>query len=72
MPRRQGTKFLGIFDRRPLIWLHYVILFSVLILGFYIGDYLFDNFQSSWIMFPWLFVWLSIGDQLIHKILGVD
>lgn len=70
--RKNNKKFLGIFDRRPLIWFHYVLLLGILTLSYYVGDYLFNNFQSLYIMLPWLFVWLSVGDQLIHKILGVD
>lgn len=66
-------KILGIFDKRPLIWFHYVLLVGVLFGGYYLGEYLFSlSSVSNWIMFLWFYIVISIGDQLIHFILGVD
>lgn len=66
-------KIFGIFDKRPLIWFHYVLLVGVLFSGYYLGEFLFDLSTTSWyIMFIWFFVVISIGDQIIHKILSVD
>ena len=66
-------KLFGIFDKRPLIWFHYVLLVGVLFLAWYTGDYLLGvNFTKIWVMAVWFYVWISIGDQLIHKIIGVD
>lgn len=66
-------KLFGIFDKRPLIWFHYVLLVGVLFASYFTGDYLINlNSKSYFIMAIWFYAWISIGDQLIHKILGVD
>lgn len=67
-------KLLGIFDKRPLIWFHYVLLVAALFGGYYLGDLVLDfNSSYSFIkMFIWFFVWIGVTDQLIHLILGVD
>lgn len=66
-------KILGIFDRRPLIWFHYVLLLGVLYGGWYLGDFILgESFIKLPIMLAWFYIFISIGDQLIHKILGVD
>lgn len=69
-------KLWGIFDKRPLIWFHYVLLVGVLYGSWFIGDLLYKSqmlrFYEWYIMLPWIFVFLSIGDQLIHKFLRVD
>lgn len=66
-------KFLGIFSKNPMIWLHYVILTGALFGGYYLGDYLFNLSYTEWYwMALWFFVVISVSDQLIHKILGVD
>ena len=62
-----------IFSRNPLIWFHYVLLLAIIYASYYVGDFLFaTNFVNLWIMLPWFYVWISVGDQLIHFILGVD
>ena len=72
-------KFIGIFDKRPLIWFHYVLLVFVLFGGYFGAAWL--GFISpapslpftSWlILFFWYYVVVSIGDQIIHAILRVD
>jgi len=66
-------KILNFLDRRPLIWFHYVLLVVLLYGSWYLGDIIFaESFIEFWIMAPWLFIWLSIGDQLIHAMIGVD
>lgn len=66
-------KILGIFDRRPLIWFHYVLLIGVLFGGYYLGDLIFNLSNIEWYyMAVWFFVVLSVSDQLIHRVLGVD
>lgn len=68
-----APKILGIFDRRPLIWFHYILLIGILFLSHYIGTLYFNlDSQSYTFMAIWYFLWISIGDQLIHYILGVD
>lgn len=66
-------KWLGFIDKRPLIWLHYVLLLGILFGAYFLGDFLFGSlFNNLWVMGIWFFVFLSIGDQAIHFILGVD
>lgn len=73
-------KIFGIFDRRPSIWFHYVLLTGVLFLAFFSLNYFgFVEMNSSsvqplgWFgLFLWYFAFISIGDQLIHYFLGVD
>ena len=64
------AKILGIFDERPLIWFHYILL-AGLIIGFY---HLMEIqiVYSSLKLIIGLFLVLSVGDQIIHKILKVD
>jgi hypothetical protein len=59
-------KIFGIFDRRLLIWFHYVLLTLVVISLYYPKQFPTLN------LFILLFLILSISDQIIHKILGVD
>jgi len=67
------AKIFGIFDRRPLIWFHYVLLVGALFGGFYLGQTYFNlSNLSTMKMFIYWFVVLSISDQLIHQIIGVD
>lgn len=68
------NKFLGIFDKRPLIWFHYVLLVGALFGGFYLGDFLIPNFSqlNIGLMFVFWYLVISISDQLIHAIIGVD
>lgn len=62
-------KFLGIFDERPLIWFHYVLLVAIILIFYYTQGIILYNSIKLIIL---LFLVISIGDQLIHKILGVD
>lgn len=67
------SKIFGIFDRRPLIWFHYVLLVGALFVGFYAGEAYFGLSKlSPTEMFIFWFIVLSISDQLIHRIIGVD
>ena len=69
----RGKKILGIFDRRPLIWFHYVLLVLAVYGAFILGEALFK--VSEWGIVPMLLFWfvaLSVSDQIIHVLLGVD
>jgi len=68
-----------IFSREPLIWFHYVLLVSVIFLAHYLsgitgveGLVQTSPFFGWIVLFIWYYVFVSIGDQFIHKILGVD
>lgn len=73
-------KFLGFLDKRPLIWFHYVLLTSIVSILIFLMDKtvsppmyrpFFEN--TNWyVAIPLLFLTISISDQLIHKLLGVD
>lgn len=72
-------KLLGIFSKNPLIWFHYILLVGVLFVAFfglnYLGIVQMDSELSvqKWIvLFIWYYAFISIGDQIIHKIIGVD
>jgi hypothetical protein len=67
------SKWLGIFDKRPLIWFHYVLLTGFLFVSFYIGQVFLS--LSSLDTFSMFLFWLAVlwvGDSLIHYFLGVD
>lgn len=66
-------KILGIFDRRITIWIHYIILVISSYLIFKITE-IYSDINSWGIlrMFIFWFIVISILDQIIHKILGVD
>lgn len=72
-------KFLGIFDRRPLIWFHYVPLVGIVTLTYFESVWLnLMTIVNSHPLLGWpailllYYVNLSIGDQLVHFVLGVD
>jgi len=68
-------KMLGIFDTRLLIWFHYVLLIGILFLAHYVGNLYYNLDQQGYLfMAIWYYVWISIGDQIIHSkyILNVD
>ena len=66
-------KILGIFSTNKLIWFHYALLVGAAFLGFYLGEQFLNlSTFSNTQMFIFWFVVLSISDQIIHKILGVD
>jgi len=66
-------KIFGIFDTRSLIWFHYMLLVGALFLFHEIGVKLFDLDNNGYFyMFIYYFLVISISDQLIHYILGVD
>lgn len=67
-------KFLGIFDKRPLIWFHYVLLTGILFIAFFSASMLgiVNQFQqlppTTWvILFVWYFLFITIGDTIIHR-----
>lgn len=69
----------GFLDKRPLIWFHYVLLTGVLFGAFFllnkIGFIEIDSqlSTSSWIfLFIWYYLFISLGDQIIHRVLNVD
>ena len=73
-------KFWGEFSKEPLIWFHYVLLTGVLFLAFFSASWLgIVNMTTqqlpptTWIiLFIWYFLFISLGDQIIHYILKVD
>lgn len=68
-------KIFGIFSKNPMIWFHYILLVGALFLGFYIGDRYFNlSGLSTFYMFIFWYIVVSISDQLIHSkyILNVD
>lgn len=66
-------KWLGFIDKRPLIWGHYVLLIGILYGAYYLGDLVFGSIFTKWyIMLPWFFIFISLGDQAIHFVIGVD
>ena len=62
-------KIWGIFDKRPLIWLHYLILEIIIVVGAIV---LITLDVGTILFFIILFLLLAISDQLIHYFLGVD
>lgn len=68
-----ADKLLGFLDKRPLIWFHYVLLLFVLWVANYAGNFCFNlNLQNIWIKLIWYYVWISLGDQIIHLIIKED
>lgn len=70
-------KLFGILDKRPLIWLHYVLLTLVVMLGIYFNFFGFQFYKTItlknfFMAFIPYFLLISLSDQLIHRILGVD
>jgi hypothetical protein len=64
---------IGIFDKRPLIWFHYVLLVGAMFVGFYFGEaYLNLSQLNPFQMFIFWYIIVSISDQLIHFFIGVD
>ena len=59
-------KLFGFIDMRPLIWLHYLMLWILISLWF--GTL----FTTSLIIVLVGTLFIGIADQIIHKILGVD
>lgn len=78
-----SKKYLGILDKRPLIWFHYFLLVGIIFFTYWISSIsgIMGLISSSgilikslgWILlFILYYFFISIGDQLIHFILGVD
>ena len=66
-------KILGIFSKDPLIWFHYILLVGALFGLHWLGGTLFNLDYKPWyFMVIWYFVGLSLSDQLIRKVIGVD
>jgi hypothetical protein len=66
-------KLLGIFDKRIKIWFHYVLLVGALFGGFYLGESFFNLSKlNTFQMFIFWYIILSVSDQLIHYLIGVD
>jgi hypothetical protein len=68
-----------LLSREPLIWFHYALLVFVIFgthwLSQIIGleSYLMTNKWLGWtLLFIFYYIFLSLGDQLIHYILKVD
>lgn len=61
-------KFLGVFDLRPLYWFHYVPLVAVVALFYFI----YFGVLPDALGLLSLYLGVSVSDQLVHAILGVD
>jgi len=66
-----AKKILGFLSKEPLIWLHYALLLLVLWFGVLINNAYLSQSHIVW-TFLFLYIVISLGDQAIHKILGVD
>ena len=68
-----------IFSRNPLIWFHYIPLVGILFLARWISDItglegvvLTNPLLGYSLLAVYYFIWFSIGDQLIHYVIGAD
>lgn len=69
-----SQQLLGFIDKRPLIWLHWLILtMFIFIYVTLISDVNIDfGKYTLFIGVLSLYLFIVISDSLIHKILGVD
>jgi len=76
-----SSKFFGFIDKRPLIWFHYLPLTGVVFLAHYLSVNRFFNLETistinpwfSWLrLAAWYYLFLLVGDNIIHKIIGED
>lgn len=73
-----AKKFFNIFSKDILIWFHYVLLEAIILAFGYLSaslsyGKLIPFFQMySVLSIIGLYFAISVGDQLIHAILGVD
>lgn len=75
-------KFLGFIDKKPLIIFHYLPLTGVVFLAHYLSNNRFFNLENlaqysnpyyGWaLLFVWYYIFLLLGDNLIHTIIGED
>lgn len=68
-----------LFSREPLIWFHYALLIFIIFLAHWLSGliglegYVMSNHWLGWtLLFIWYYVFVSVGDQIIHYILKVD
>ena len=75
------SKLFGFIDKRPLIIFHYLPLTGVVFLAHYLSVNRFFNLEYispylpvvSWLkLAAWYYLFLLVGDNLIHKIIGED
>jgi len=71
--------FLGFIEKDPFIWFHYLPLVGVVFLAHYLSVNPLFNLESltqsnpalGWsLLAVWYYLFLLIGDQLVHKIGG--
>ena len=73
-------KLFGILDRRPLIWVHYIVLSLIVVMAMYlkVAGFSFSGSTVNLIEmgkdFVYYFLVISLSDQLIHSkyILNTD
>jgi hypothetical protein len=74
-------KLLGFIDRNPLLLFHYLPLTVIVFLAHYFSVNKFFNLETltqtnpilGWSLLTiWYYVFLLIGDNLIHKAIGKD
>jgi len=66
-------------SKKPLIWFHYVLLMAFIVFAYFqtvwfgIMNLLNTNLVLGWfLLIVVYYINISIGDQLIHWVLGVD
>ena len=74
-------KLFGFIDKKPMIWFHYIPLVGVIFLAHWLSVNRFFNLEALTVTHPiegwlllglWYYLFLLIGDNLIHTIIGVD
>lgn len=69
-------KFLGFIETKPFILFHYLpLIFVIFLAGFsfnqFISPYVLNNTYIYWVSaIAWYYVFLLVGDQLIHYLGG--
>jgi len=69
--------FLGIIEKKPLIWFHYLPLVGVVFLAHWLSDIIgieglvLTNPVLGWsLLVAWYYIFLLIGDGIIHRLIG--
>lgn len=72
---KRSEKWLGIFDKRPLIWFHYLLLVGIIFLFIQLSLKYWVEIRSvtgNFVLFLILLILTAGADQLIHNMLKVD
>ena len=69
----------GFIEKDPIIWFHYLPLVGIVFLAHYLSVNKFFNLEAltqtnpilGWFLLAgWYYVFLLLGDQLVHKTIG--